>query len=70
MQTSRVPADAVTSVVVNLTEEEKEYLLQRVTYHMKVSKSNMTDPSVNEQVRENYFEQYQLGVRLLTKLGA
>jgi hypothetical protein len=70
MQSSYVPADATTALVVNLTAEEKEYLLQRVTYSMKAAKSNMTDPNLTEPDREHYFSQYQLGVRLLTKLGA
>lgn len=64
-----VPADAVTALVVNLTEEEKEYILQRVTNGMKVAKSNMTDPTITEQQRESWFNEYQLGVRILTKLG-
>jgi hypothetical protein len=70
MQTSSIPADAVAAVVVSLTEEEREFLLQRVTFTMKTSKSNMTDPNISEADREHYFNEYQLAVRLLTKLGA
>jgi hypothetical protein len=70
MSPSIVPADAVTTVVVDLTEQEKDYLLERITHSMKAAKSNMTDPNISEKDREYYFAQYQLGVRLLTKLGA
>lgn len=70
MQTSSTPADAVTALVVNLTEQEKEFLLRLITNSMSVSKSNMTDASISEKDREYYFDQYQFSVRLLTKLGA
>jgi hypothetical protein len=70
MQASSVPADAITAVVVELTEQEKDYLLARITQSMKVAKSNMTDPNISEADREHWFNEYQLGVRLLTKLGA
>lgn len=70
MQPSTVPADAITAVVVNLTEEEKEFLLQTIINKMRVSRTNMTDPNIPEKDREYYFEQHQLAVRVMTKLGA
>jgi hypothetical protein len=70
VQAQNIPADALTAVVISLTEEEREYLLQRITNTMKISKSNMTDPHITEAEREHYFNDYQLAVRLLTKLGA
>lgn len=70
MPTSNVPADALTTVVVQLTEEEKEYLLQRVAGSLKVAKSNMLDRALQEKDHEYWMNEYQLAVRLLTKLGA
>lgn len=70
MQTSNTPADAVTALVINLTAEEKEFLLDLITNRMRVSRSNMTDMNISEKDREYHFDQHQFGVRLLTKLGA
>jgi hypothetical protein len=70
VRTQNVPADAVTSVVVNLTEDEREFLLQKVTHSISVARSNMQDRSLPEKDHEYYINQYQMAVRLLTKLGA
>lgn len=70
MQAQNVPADAVTALVVNLTEEEREYLLAKVRGSMAVARSNMTDTGITQLDRDYYAGQYALAVRLLTKLGA
>jgi hypothetical protein len=70
VSTSRVPADATTAMVVSFTEEEKNFLLERVTSSISVSRSNMQDRTLSEQDHEYWVEQYSLAVRLLTKLGA
>lgn len=69
MQASHIPADALTAVVIGLTEEEKEYLLQKIKGSLAVARSNMQDVNISEQDREHYANQYQLAVRILTKLG-
>ena len=69
MQASSVPADAITAVVIHLTEEERDYLLQKVKGSLAVARSNMQDINISETDREFYANQYQLAVRILTKLG-
>jgi len=69
MRSSYVPADATSEVVVSLTAEEREFLLQKVTCSMSVARSNMQDRSLPEKDHDYYISQYQMAVRLLTKLG-
>ena len=69
MQASSIPSDSVITVVVQFTEEEREYLLQKVKGSMAVARSNMQDINISEPDREFYAGQYALAVRILTKLG-
>lgn len=70
MRAQNVPADAVTALVVNLTEEERDYLLTKVKGSMAVARSNMTDTGISQLDRDHYAAQYEIAIRLLTKLGA
>lgn len=70
MQTRSVPADAVTTVVVNLTEEERDFLKERITQAVSVARSNMQDMSLSDTDRGYWIIEYQQAIRVLTKLGA
>lgn len=70
MRTSTTPADAITDVVIPLTNDERLYLKERVKCSMTVARSNMQDMSLPPELRDHYTEQYSLAIRLLTKLGA
>lgn len=70
MQPSTVPADSTTKVVINLTEEEREFLLSRVQHSLSVSKTNIQDKNLPEPDHTHWMNEYMLGIRLLTKLGA
>lgn len=69
MQTRNVPTDAITTVVISLTEEERDFLKERVTQALSVARSNLQDRTLNEQDHSYWESEYQQAIRVLVKLG-
>ena len=69
MQTRNVPTDAVTTVVISLTEEERDFLKERVTQALSVAKSNIQDRTLSPEDHGYWEIEYQQAIRVLVKLG-